>query len=206
MSTDVSLPRETYSAQEGSLLPLPRCYPPHPKVATILTSIPIGLFCLFLRFLWMESYRVLPFVSASWAVFAVPSFSSLWAFHWANTHFWFFRSPVDLACFWFFGSYDSRGFLSVPLGGCNHPSFWVNTPEWNCWVGGVPMFNLSRFCQTVFQNGCIRGGLAKSESSSGPTSLATFGIASPFHCNCSGQSVVVSYCGFGLYFPDGYWW
>ena len=40
----VRLPRETYGAQGGSPLRLTSSYPPHPKVATILTSICVACF------------------------------------------------------------------------------------------------------------------------------------------------------------------
>lgn len=63
---------------------------------------------------------------------------------------------------------------------------------------GVHMFTFSRFCQMVFQNGCIKCPRAKSESSSCP--LATFGIVGPFHYNCPSERAMVSSCGFHVYF------
>ena len=60
----------------------------------------------------------------------------------------------------------------------------------------------SRFCQTVFQDGCTKCLLAKSKSSSCRTSFSNIWNCQSFNFYYSSESAMVPYCGFNLNFPD----
>lgn len=77
----------------------------------------------------------------------------------------------------------------------------------NCWVIEMHIFNLSKWCQKVFQSGCIK---LHAPSNVWEFQLlhifVSLGIITLFNSSHSRKCIATSHCSFNLYFHDQWYW